>query len=183
MRTHLSFAAILLLAGTCWAHHPNNRLTFRFLVDCSLRPPTHPLEWGDGNPNDVLCFEGIVQHPSKAHLILGEAIGCASLEAQPYLEAGDAIVGLNVRHMIQLTKGNIVDDDFASITPLRDCPTHTDTHDLSTTTDLTNIRPELSTRFYQGKDGMVGVNGKMHLSQFPNRILFNTLFTAEFTHY
>jgi len=140
MSTHLSFAAILLLAGTCWAHHPNHRLTFRLLVDRSLRPLNHPLEWGDGSPDNVLGFEGIVQHPSKAHLILGEAIGGARIEAQPSLEAEDAILGLNVRHMIQLTRGNIVDDDFASVAPLLDSPTRTDTHGQSTTTDLTNIR-------------------------------------------
>lgn len=41
MRTYLLFAATLLLAGTCWAHNPNDRLTFRFLVDSPLRPPNH----------------------------------------------------------------------------------------------------------------------------------------------
>jgi hypothetical protein len=30
-------------------------------------------------------------------------------------------------------------------------------------------------------EGIVGVNGNMNLSQFPNRILFNALFTIEFT--
>jgi hypothetical protein len=55
------------------------------------------------------------------------------------------------------------------------------THGLTATTDINNIRPELGTRFYKGKDGVVGVNGNMNLSEFPDRILFNALFTIEFT--
>src|SRR5688572_15335534 len=82
MRTHLLLAATLLLASTCWAQNPNDRLTFRFLVDNPLRPPNNAVEWVDGSPDDVLCFEGIVQHPSHVHLILGEAIGCARIVAQ-----------------------------------------------------------------------------------------------------
>jgi hypothetical protein len=181
MRTHLLFAATLLLAGTCWAHNPNDRLTFRFLVDGPLRPPNNAPEWVDGSPDDVLCFEGIVQHPRNVHLILGEAIGCMRIVAQHPLEEGDAILSLKVRHIIQLTRGNIVDDDFAVVVPLLDSPTSTYTHGLTATTDINNIRPELGTRFYGGKDGIVGVNGNMNLSQFPNRILFNALFTIEFT--
>ena len=56
-----------------------NRLTLRFLVDSPLRPPNTPLEWVDGSPDDVLCFEGIMQHPSDVYLIVGEAIGCAKI--------------------------------------------------------------------------------------------------------
>ena len=36
MTRHLLFAATLLLGGTCWAQNPNDRLTFRFLVDSPL---------------------------------------------------------------------------------------------------------------------------------------------------
>ena len=81
MRTHLLFAALLLLAGTCWAHNPNDRLTFRFLVNSALSPPDNALEWVDGSPDDVHCFEGIIQHPSRVQLILGKAIGCARIVA------------------------------------------------------------------------------------------------------
>jgi len=161
---------------------PNrNQLTLRFLVDSPLRPPNTALEWVDGSPDDVLCFEGIMQHPSDIHLILGEAIGCAKIVIQHPLEGGDAILGLNVRHIIQLIGGTIVDDDFAIVAPLLDSPTHLYTHGLTATTDINNIRPELNTGFYQGKDGIVGVNGNINLSQFPDRILFNALFTIEFT--
>lgn len=161
---------------------PNrNRLTLRFLVDSLLRPPNTTLEWVDGSPDDVLCFEGIMQHPSDVYLIVGEAIGCAKIVTQHPLEEGDAILGLKVRHIIQLLGGNIVDDDFAIVAPLLDSPTRLYTHGLTATTDINNIRPELNTGFYQGKDGIVGVNGNMNLSQFPDRILFNALFTIEFT--
>jgi hypothetical protein len=158
-----------------------NRLTLRFLVDSPLRPPNTPLEWVDGSPDDVLCFEGIMQHPSDVYLIVGEAIGCAKIVTQHPLEEGDAILGLKVRHIIQLIGGNIVDDDFAIVAPLLDSPTSLYTHGLTATTDINNIRPELNTGFYQGKDGIVGVNGNMNLSQFPDRILFNAIFTIEFT--
>ena len=181
MRTYFLFAAILLLAGTCWAHNPNDRLTFRFLVDSPLRPPNNALEWVDGSPDDVLCFEGIAQHPSHVHLILGEAIGCAKIVAQHPLEEGDAILALKVRHIIHLIGGRIVDDDFAIVVPLLDSPTSIYTHGLTATTDINNIRPDLSTGFYRGRDGIVGVNGNMNLSQFPHRILFNAFFTIEFT--
>lgn len=181
MRPYLLFAAILLLVGTCWADYSNDRLTFRFLVDSPLRPPTNTLEWVDGSPDDVLCFEGIIQHPDNIHWILGEAIGCTRIVAQHPLEGGDAILSLNVRHIIQLPRGNIVDDDFAIVAPLLGSFTGTFTHGLTATTDINNIRPELSTRFYQEKNGIVGVNGNINLSQFPNRILFNALFTIEFT--
>jgi hypothetical protein len=161
---------------------PNrHRFTLRFLVDSPLRPPNTTLEWVDGSPDDVLCFEGIMQHPSDDYLILGEAIGCAKIVTQHPLEEGDAILGLNVRHIIQLIGGNIVDDDLAIVVPLLDSPTSLYTHGLTATTDINNIRPELNTGFYQGKDGIVGVNGNMNLSQFPDRILFNALFTIEFT--
>jgi len=161
---------------------PNhNRLTLRFLVDSSLRPPTTTLEWVDGSPDDVLCFEGIMQHPSDDYLIVGEAIGCAKIVTQYPLEEGDAILGLNVRHIIRLIGGNIVDDDFAIVAPLLDSPSSLYTHGLTATTDINNIRPELNTGLYQGKDGSVGVNGNMNLSQFPDRILFNALFTIELT--
>jgi hypothetical protein len=163
------------------AQRPHDRITFRFLVDSPLRPPNNPLEWVDGSPDDVLCFEGVVQHPSRVHVILGEAIGCARIVAQHPLEGGDAILSLKVRHIIQLTRGNIVDDDFAIVVPLLDSPTSLYTHGLTATTDINNIRPELSTGFYQGKDGIVGVNGNMDLRQFPDRILFNALFSIEFT--
>jgi hypothetical protein len=181
MRIHLLFAATLLLAGTCWAQNLHDRLVFRFLVDSPLRPPDNRLEWVDGKPDGVLCFEGIVQHPSNVHLILGEAIGCAKIVGQHPLEEGNAILALKVRHIIQLTRGDIVDDDFAIVVPLLDSPTSTFTHGVTATTDINNIRPELNTRFYQGKKGMVGVNGNLNLSQFPGRILFNALFTIEFT--
>jgi hypothetical protein len=181
MKTYLLFAATLLLAGTCWAENLHDRLTFRFLVDGVLRSPTNALEWVDGSPKDVLCFEGIVQHPTHAHLILGEAIGCTRIVAEHPLKEGDAVLALKVRHIIQLVKGNIVDDDFAIVVPLLDSPTDTFTHGLTATTDINNIRPELGTRFYKGKDGIVGVNGNMNLSQFPDRILFNALFTIQFT--
>jgi hypothetical protein len=184
MKTPLLFAATLLLAGTCWAQNPHDRLTFRFLVDSPLRPPNNALEWVDGSPDDVLCFEGIVQHPSKVHLILGEAIGCTRIVARHPLkepEEENAILALKVRHIIQLIRGNIVDDDFAIVAPLIDSPTSIFTHGLTATTDINNIRPELGTRFYKGKDGIVGVNGNMNLSEFPERILFNALFTIEFT--
>lgn len=161
---------------------PNrHRLTLRFLVDSPLRPPNNALEWVDGSPDDVLCFEGIMQHPSHVHLILGEAIGCAKIVTQRLLEEGDAILGLKVRHIIQLIGGNIVDDDFAIVAPLLDSPTSLYTHGLTATTDINNIRPELNTGLYQGKDGIVGVNGNMNLSQFPDRILFNAFFAIEFT--
>jgi hypothetical protein len=100
--------------------------------------------------------------------------------AQHPLEEGDAILSLKVRHIIQLTRGNVVDDDFAIVVPLLDPPTRTYTHGLTTTADINNIRPELGLRFYGRKDGIVGVNGNMNLSQFPHRILFNALFTIEF---
>jgi hypothetical protein len=158
-----------------------NRLTFRFLVNGPLRPPNNRLEWADGSSDDVLCFEGIVQHPSLVHLILGEAIGCAKIVAQHPLEAGDAILSLKVRHIIHLIGGNIVDDDFAIVVPLLDSPTSIFTHGLTATTDINNIRPDLSTGFYRGREGIVGVNGNMDLSQFPRSILFNALFTIEFT--
>jgi len=161
---------------------PNrNRLTLRFLVDSPLRPLNTTLEWVDGSPDDVLCFEGIMQRPNDDDLILGEAIGCAKIVTQHPLEEGDAILGLNVRHIIQLIGGTIVDDDFAIVAPLLDSPTHLYTHGLTATTDINNVRPELNTGLYQGKDGIVGVNGNMNLSQFPDRILFNALFTIEFT--
>jgi hypothetical protein len=158
-----------------------HRLTFRFLVDNPLRPPNNPLEWVDGSPDDVLCFEGIVQHSSYVRSILGEATGCAKIVAQHPLEEEDAILALRVRHILQLLGGNIVDDDFAIVVPLLDSPTSIYTHGLAATTDIHNIRPELSTGFYQGKDGIVGVNGNMNLSQFPNHILFDALFTIEST--
>jgi hypothetical protein len=85
-----------------------NRITFRFLVDSPLRPPNNALEQGDGSSDDVLCFEGIVQHPSYEHVILGEAIGCAQIMAQHPLVAsdvvkeGEVILSLNVRHIIHL---------------------------------------------------------------------------------
>jgi hypothetical protein len=155
MRIHLLLAATLLFAGTCWAQNPHDRLTFRFLVDSALRPPNNTLEWVDGSPDDVLCFEGIIQHPSHVRLTLGEATGCARIVAQHPLEEGDAILALKVRHIIHLPRGNIVDDDFAIVVPLLDSPTSTYTHGLTATTDIDNIRPELSTGFYQGKDGVV----------------------------
>ena len=86
-----------------------------------------------------------------------------------------------MRHIIKLARGNIVDDDFAIVVPLLDSPTSTFTHGLTATTDINNIRPELSTRFFHGKEGIVGVNGNMNLSKFPKRIRFNALFTIEFT--
>ncbi len=181
MRRHLAIAATLLLAGACWAQNPHDRLTFRFLVDSDLRAPNNPLEWVDGSPDGVLCFEGTVQHPSNAHLSLGEAIGCAKIVDQHPLEDGDAILALKVRHIIQLTRGNIVDDDFAIVVPLLDSPTRIFTHGLTATTHINNIRPELSTRFYQGKNGIVGVNGNMNLGDFPRSILFDALFTIQFT--
>jgi hypothetical protein len=158
-----------------------DQLTFRFLVDSPLRPPTNALEWVDGSPDDVVCFEGIAQHPSRVHVIRGEAIGCARIVAQHPLEGGDAILSLKVRHIIQRPGGNIVDDDFAIVVPLLDSPTNTYTHGLTATTDITNIRPDPGTGLYLGKDGIVGVNGNMNLSQFPHRILFNALFTVQFT--
>ena len=82
MRRPLWLAAILLLVGPGWAQNPHDRLTFRFLVDSALRPPNNTLEWVDGSADGVLCFEGIVQHPSIVHLILGEATGCARIVAQ-----------------------------------------------------------------------------------------------------
>jgi hypothetical protein len=172
MKTPLLFAATLVLAGTCWAQNPHDRLTFRFLVDSPLRPPTNALEWVDGSPEDVLCFEGIVQHPSEVHLILGEAIGCTRIVARHPLkeqEEENAILALKVRHIIQLIRGNIVDDDFAIVAPLIDSPTSIFTHGLTAATDINNIRPELGTRFYKGKDGIVGVNGSMNLTGITQR--------------
>jgi hypothetical protein len=182
MRTHVLIAATLLLAGTCWAQNPHDRIVFRFLVDSALRPPNDSVEWVDGNPDDVLCFDGSIRHPSIVHLILGAATGCAKIVAQHSLEEGGAILALQVRHVIQLFRGNIVDDDFAIVAPLLDSPTSVFTHGLTATTDINNIRPELGTGFYKGKNGIVGVNGNLNLSQFPDRILFNALFTIEFAH-
>jgi hypothetical protein len=181
MRAYLSFVTILLLASICWAQHPHDRLTLRFLVDSPLRAPNHPLEWVDGSPDDVLCFEGIMQHPSKPHLRLGEATGCMKIVAQHAVEGGDAMLSLNVRHIIHLTRGRIVDDDFAIVAPLLDAPSRIYTHGLTATTDINNIRPELSTRSYYQRSGTVGVNGNLNLSQFPFRILFDALFTIDFT--
>jgi hypothetical protein len=121
-----------------------------------------------------------MQHPSDVHWIVGGAIGCAKIVAQHPLEEGDTILVLKVRHIIQLIGGSIVDDDFAIVVPLLDSPTSIYTHGLTATTDINNIRPDLSTGLYQGKDGIVGVNGNMDLSQFPNSILFSALFTIEF---
>ena len=66
----------------------------------------------DGSAKDVLCFEGIVQHPSREHVILGEAIGCAEIVAQHPLEEsdvvkeGEVILSLQVRHVIHLIGGS-----------------------------------------------------------------------------
>jgi hypothetical protein len=47
-----------------------------------LRPPRHALEWVDGSPDDVLCFEDTMHHPNEVHLTLGDAVGCAKIVAQ-----------------------------------------------------------------------------------------------------
>jgi hypothetical protein len=181
MRLLVLLAEILLAASTSWAQTPDEGLTFRFLVDSTLRPPSSTLEWVDGSPDAVLCFDGIAQDPSNDHRILGTAIGCARIVAQYPLERGDVVLGLKVRHIVTLTRGDIVDDDFAIVVPLLDSPTLTYSHGLTATTDVDNIRPELGTRFYQGRGGTVGVNGTLDLRDFPNRIRFNALFTIRFT--
>ena len=71
--------------------------------------------------------------------------------AQHPLEEGDAFLGLKVRHIIQLTRGNIVDDDVAIVVPLLGSPTSIYTHGLTATTDINNIRPELSTASTKGR--------------------------------
>ena len=63
----------ILTAGASAEHkgtqNLHDRLTFRFLVDSPLRPPNNALEWVDGSPDGVVCFEGLVQHPSRVHVI------------------------------------------------------------------------------------------------------------------
>ena len=181
IRVRLLVASILLGATTAWAQPPSEGLTFRFLVDSGLRPPASALEWVEGSPDGVLCFDGVAQDPDNADVILGHATGCARIVAQHALVGADSVLALKVRHIIRLTRGDVVDDDFAIVVPLLDSPTQVYSHGLTATTDINNIRPELSTRFYEGRDGTVGVNGNLDLRDFPNRIVFDALFTVRFT--
>lgn len=185
MRVRILVAATVLAgsvfaAGASWAQTPHEGFTFRFVVDSPLRQPASMLEWVDGRPDDVLCFDGAVQDPNNDRVVWGRATGCARIVSQYPLEGGDAVLGLEVRHVITLARGVIVDDDFAIVAPLLDSPTATYTHGLTATTDVNNIRPALGDGFYRGKDGTVGVNGNMDLSAFPVRIRFDALFTIRF---
>lgn len=181
MKAHGLFAvAMLLMTAVASAQPPHQGLTFRFLVDSPLRPPASPIEWVDGRPDDVLCFDGVVQDTDKGRVVLGQATGCARIVALHPLEQGDAVLRLEVRHVIRLSRGEIVDDDVAIVVPLLDAPTVTHTHGLTATTDINNIRPELSTGFYEGREGTVGVNGNLDLRGFPGRIIFDALFTIRF---
>jgi hypothetical protein len=177
MTRYLMVAAVLLAGGPAWAQSPQEGLTFRFVVDGPLRPPAHELEWVNGSPDDVLCFEGVALAPDTARLSYGHATGCARIVAQHPLEGGGAVLALQVRHVIALSRGVIVDDDFAIVVPLLDSPTRTYTHGLTATTDEPNILPELGTRAYRNRSGTVGVNGALDLSTFPGWIRFDAIFT------
>jgi hypothetical protein len=98
-----------------------------------------------------MCWvsKALLSTPPHAPLILGEAIGCTRIVAEHPLKEGDPVLAPKVRHIIQLPKGNIVDDDFAIVVPLLDSPTDTFTHGLTATTDINNIRPELRHRLLQ----------------------------------
>jgi hypothetical protein len=100
-----------------------------------------------------------LQHPSRVHVIWGEAFGCARIVAQHPLEGGDAILSLKVRHIIQLPGGNIVDDDAAIVVPLLDSPTSTYTHGLTARTDITNTLPTWAQASTKGKRAPWGSMG------------------------
>ena len=177
MTRNLMVVAVLLAGGPAWAQAPTDGLTFRFVVDGPLRPPAHGLEWVNGSPDDVLCFEGVAQAPDNARQAYGRATGCARIVAQLPLAGGGAVLALQVRHVIALTRGDIVDDDFAIVVPLLDSPTRTYTHGLTATTDEPNILPEFGTGAFRNRAGTVGVNGALDLSAFPDWIRFDAIFT------
>ncbi len=167
-------------SGLAAASSANDEIVFRFVVDTPLRAPESELEWVDGSPEGVLCFDGVAKSTKNPKVVVGNATGCARIVNQFPLAQGDAVLALRVRHIIRLRGGDIIDDDFAIVTPLFNSPTNTFTHGLTATTDINNIIPELGSRRFKDRAGTVGVNGNMNLADFPNSLVFNALFTIQF---
>ncbi|KAL6055869.1 hypothetical protein QOT17_016492 [Balamuthia mandrillaris] len=167
-------------AYTSTACQREQRITFRYLVDGPLRPPSanEPNEAVNGSQEEVLCFDGLIQDADHPLSSLGTLTGCARINSAHSVSYSElSAFQATVRHIIRLDgRGTIVDDDEASILPLINPLSDEFTHGVTAFTEEPNIVEEDGTKEFQGKEGVVQVMGRMNLADFPNSLIFEAIF-------